>query len=164
MAAREAKGINDLCVNRGAIVKINQPKSQDSNVLEITMSLCVVPREQYEQCEYEAQVKKITTYISKSLRGYVIDNNMFHNKSIVDVNFTSANLRAGYHKNVQVSMFVMLKNKLKHDRLVKRVKETIKPTIKSITDRFSVEGYICHKRKKQINKSIKVTRNGNDIS
>ena len=155
MKSKEKNYNEDLCINRGAVVKINKPSSTLNDILEIKVSLCVVPNEQYEPFEYDEQVKRIRRYSERSLRRYIIDNGIFCNNSIVDVNFTSANLRVGYYKNVQMSVFAKQKNNLNYDRLVKRVKETIKPVIKSITDRFNNEGYVCHKKKKEFNKKTK---------
>lgn len=143
----------DLCINRGAIVKINKPKTTNCDVFEIILSLCVSPKEQYDAYEYDEQVKRLTSHISRSLKRYIMNNKFFYEKSIVDVTFTSANLRKGYYKNVQASAFVKLRNEFKYENLVKKIKNTIRPTIDSITDRFSSEGYVCHKRKKVINKN-----------
>lgn len=143
----------DLCINRGAIVKVTNPKPSNFGVFEISLSLCVVPKEQYEPFEYDEQVKRITSHISRSLKRYIINNKFLSEKSIVDVTFTSANLRKGYYKNVQASAFVKLRNEFKYKNLVKKIKDTIKPTVDSITDMFSSEGYVCHKRKKITNKA-----------
>lgn len=152
MSIKEKNYENDLMINRGAIVKVN--KSSKDDVYEIKVSLCVVPKIQYEAYEYDSQVKKIRVYTEKTLRRYVVNNDMFYNNSIIDVNFSSTNLRLGYYKNVQISMFVKQKNTLRYNRLLKRLRDTIKPTIKSITDKFNEEGYICHKKKKQYNKRL----------
>lgn len=143
---------NDLMINRGAIVKVN--KSYGNNVFEIKVSLCATPKNDCEQFEYDAQVKKIRLYTEKVLRRYVTNSNMFYDNSIVDVNFTSANLKCGYHKNVQISMFVRQKNMLSYYKFLNRLRDTIKPSIKLIIDKFKCEGYICHKKKRQYNKRL----------
>ena len=149
----------DLCINRHAIVQLNKLNQNNSGIFEINLSLCVAPKEQREFLEYDEQVRRITSHISRSLRGYVTNNNFFSEKTIVDVTFSSANLRKGYCKNVQASAFVKLRNDFKYERLIKKIKDTIKPTIKSITDKFSLEGYTCNKRKKVINKKNKINKN-----
>ena len=150
---------DDLHINRGVIVVVTRPNIEIEDIYKIDISSYVVPKEECESEEYEEQVKNIKRYINRTLKRYVMGNsNIFCDNSIVDVNFTSANLRKGYNKSVQVSMFVKSKNKFEYSRFRDRIKNTIKPTIKMITDRFILEGYQCHKRKQKINK-----KHGNDI-
>lgn len=146
---------NDLCINKCAIVKVTRPSIEIDDVFRVDVSLYVIPKNQYEPDEYEEQVNRMIKHINYVMKMYVLNNtNIFQANSIIDVNFTSANLRRGYNKSVQASMFVKSKNKFDYLRFRDRIRMTIKPTIRMITDKFKEEGFMCHKRKQQVNKKI----------
>lgn len=146
------KASEDLRVDRKSITKISIVNINNPSVIEINTSLFAVPNEQREICEYEEQINRITSHASKALRAYVREHqDLFEKKCILDINFTSANLRKGYNKSVQLSLFVRQKNIKTFTKIRNDIKETIKPVINSITNKITAEDFKCYKKKQVIN-------------
>ena len=147
---------SDLCVNRGIVVLMTLPKNEIDDVFRIDMSLCAIPKADCEVDEYDAQRNRIVSYINRICKRYVNEHdNLFEKNSIVDVNFTSANLRKGYNKLIQVTMYVKSRNKFRYETFRERVRDTIKPTIRLMSDKFRSEGYKCYKKKQTVNNRLK---------
>ena len=143
----------DLNVNRGVITRIITPNENNPFVIEINLSMYVVPNNDFEKEEYEEQVTRITRFSKKTLKSYVSSNrDLFDGNSILDINFTSANLRKGYNKSVQMSLFVKHRGIENKRTLRNEVKNTIKNTVNSITRNIREEGFSCYKRRKSSNK------------
>lgn len=143
----------DLHINRYSVFRVTKPNINLDDVFRFDISLYAIPTRQLDMDEYDEQVKTIKKYINHTLKKYVINNNnIFFTNSIIDISFTSANLRKGYNKSVQASMFVKTRDIYSNKDFIGRIKETIKPTIKMITDKFACEGYKCHKTKQKTNK------------
>lgn len=139
---------NDLKINKCAVVKVTLPNILRDNVYKIDLSFYAIPKIQCSVEEYESKRDFLYRRISRNLKKYVSENDSIFNKdSIISINFTTANLRKGYNKSVQVSLFVMSKNKFSYENFRKRIRNTIKKPIKSITDSFREEGFICNKTK-----------------
>ena len=89
------------------------------------------------------------------LRCYVSDNSdLFDKRSILDINFTSANLKKGYNKSVQMSLFVRQKYPKSLSKIKNSIKETIKPVINTITSKILEEGFKCYKKKQVSNNKL----------
>ena len=142
----------DLRVDRGAIASISMPNEENPSIMEISVSLFAIPKEQCDMDIYEEKVNRIVSYSNKLLRGYVRANSgVFDNKCIVDINFTTANLKKGYNKSVQMSMFVRKMVGVNGKRLILMMKDGIRPVVNSITSKIVEEGFSCHKRRQAIN-------------
>lgn len=149
------KNDEDLSINRCAVVKVIDSGSNDNNVFKINISFYVTPKIQCKVEEYEMKTDKLKKYISRSLKKYVYSNKgLLNHNSIIDINFTSANLKKGYNKSVQVSLFVKPNMKFSYKRFKDKIRSTIKPTIKLITDEFRLEDFTCNKVKKKKNKEL----------
>ena len=147
---------DDLSVDRKAVMKVSMNDVENPTVLTLCLSLFVIPENQLEKDEYESQVGRLSRYIKNEMRKYVLSNQgLFDKRMIVDVNFTSANLKKGYNKSVQVSVYVKVRNELKFQRIVKRVKETVKPSVNAITDRVRRDGSKCFKKKQSYNNKVR---------
>ena len=70
-------------------------------------------------------------------------------KFIFDFNFTSANLKKGYNKAVTLSVYVKQKNELKLTKLKNEIRNTIKDTVREITDKIREENFSCYKVKRK---------------
>jgi len=146
----------DLRIDRRAIATVSIPNEDNPSVMEIGVSLFVIPRKQFDMDVYQEQVDRITTYSSKLLKGYVRDNkDVFDDRFILDINFSTANLKKGYNKSVQMSMFVKKKCMRRTERMVSLIKDGMRPIVNAITKRMSEEGFSCHKRRLAINKKKK---------
>lgn len=153
---KEKNNKSDLSINRGAIITVTIPRTEVDDVFKVDITLCVVPKKDFESEEYEQQRKRITSSINHFLKRYVVEHDGFlMSSSIVDINFSSANLRKGYNKLVQVSMYVRSRNCFRYSSFRERIKDTIKPTIRLITDKFREEGYKCYKKKQKVNNKSK---------
>lgn len=146
------KTSEDLRVDRRVVTRISMLNINNPGIVEINTSFFAVPNEDRETEEYEWKVGRIVSYMKRELRKYVSNNSgMFDSKHIIDINFTSANLRKGYNKSVQVSLFVRQNPVKKFTKIKNEIKETIKPVIKSIADRITEEDFKCYKKKQKTN-------------
>lgn len=151
---KETAAQQDIRVDRKVITKVAVVNPNNSNVIEITMSMFVIPNSQRDMSEYEEQIERITSYAERRLRQYVREENkLFDNKCILETTFSSANLRKGYNKSVQFSVFVKHKPVKRFTKLRRDIKETIQPFVKSIREKVEEEDFKCYKRRQKINVS-----------
>lgn len=144
------KNVEDLHVDRNCVV--NAVEENSAGVVEIKIQTYVVPTEQLEPEEYNSQVSRIITRMKRILNEYVINNlDDFLPNKIIDINFTSANLRKGYNKNVTVSLFVRKKRESRIGKTRKMVKEGIRQYVSSMIGMIKSEGFKCYKRKQVVN-------------
>ena len=147
---------DDIRVDRKAVTKVIMTNINNPQVIEINLSLFAIPTQDKTKDEYNEQIDRIVKASHNILKGYVTNNHeLFGNRSILDINFTSANLRKGYNKSVQMSLFVKLKEKNKFTKIRSEIKETIKDSVNQITSMIMEEGFKCHKRKQCVNKHSK---------
>ena len=127
------KNDEDLSINRCAVVKVIDSGSNGNNVFKINISFYVTPKIQCKVEEYEMKTDKLKKYISRSLKKYVYSNKgLLNHNSIIDINFTSANLKEGDNKSFQLSWFLKPNMKCSYNRFKDKISSTIKPTIKLI--------------------------------
>jgi hypothetical protein len=149
--------IEDLKLDRRAITKVVLPSQSNQSVIEFNVSMYVIPNQDCDIEYYEAQIHNIKKYATRRLREYVYScHDVFDGKYIIDTNFTSANLKKGYNKSVQISLILKKVCDWKFLKLKRFIKKTIKPFVNDITNRIVEEDFKCHKRKQSINKDLKV--------
>ena len=128
------------------------------NVVEINLSMFVIPNNERSKEEYSKQISRITRLTQRVLRGYIFNHqDIFDKKIILDINFTNANLRKGYNKSVQISMFVKQHKPETLSKLKKKIKETINEPVKTIIEKINEEDFECFKRKKTVNATLSKT-------
>lgn len=146
---------DDISVDRKAVVKVIGTEKKGSYVAEVRVSMFVIPNRQRDMGEYCEQIGRIVSRSKRLLRDYISSNqDLFYDMSIMDINFTSANLRKGYNKSVQMSLFARMRNPDRFTRVRKNIKDTIKDTVNMITSKIAEEDFRCFKRKQSINKRI----------
>ena len=141
---------NDLKINRGMVVKLKTINMNEPDVIEINMSCFAIPNETLEIEVYEESISSINKFCNKAFTSYLKKNSSFlSNKFIFDFNFTSANLKKGYNKAVTLSVYVKQKNELKLTKLKNEIRNTIKDTVREITDKIREEKFSCYKVKRK---------------
>ena len=145
-----SRNLEDLHVDRNCVV--NAIEENSAGVVEIKIQAYVVPTQQLEPEEYNSQVSRIITRMKRILSEYVMNNlNDFLPNKIIDINFTSANLRKGYNKNVTVSLFVRKRYDLKIGKTRKMVKDGIRQYVSNMIGMIKSEVFKCYKRKQVVN-------------
>lgn len=145
----------NLEVDNNVITSVSFINDKSLSVIEISNSLYVAPNQQRSMEEYEERIERIVSHIRKGFKEYVRENKtMFEDKHIIDINFTSANLRKGYNKAVQVSLFVRKKDGYTEEKLRKDIRLTIKPFVNSMSKKICEEDFKCYKTKQVINKRV----------
>lgn len=146
---------DDIRVDRKAITKVIMTNINNPAIIEINLSMYVIPNNQREMEEYQEQIDRIAKASQRLLRCYVSDNSdLFDKRSILDINFTSANLKKGYNKSVQMSLFVRQKYPKNLSKIKNSIKETIKPVINTITSKILEEDFKCYKKKQVSNNKL----------
>lgn len=146
---------DDIRVDRKAITKVIMTNINNPAVIEINLSMYVIPNNQREMEEYQEQIDRIAKESKRLLSCYVSDNtDLFDKRSILDINFTSANLKKGYNKSVQMSLFVRQKYPKSLSKIKNSIKETIKPVINTITSKILEEDFKCYKKKQVSNNKL----------
>lgn len=148
--------LNDIRVNRKVVTRITQVNPNNPYVVEINVSMCIIPKQEREKEEYEKQIARIKRFCQKTLKGYITTHGEIFDgrKVIFDTNLSSVNLRKGYNKSVQMSLFVKQNKPDKLSKLSKRVKNTIGVSVQSIVDKIKTEDFKCFKRKQVVNKTL----------
>jgi len=147
---------DDIRVEKRAITSLSVKDSDARSVVEICVSMFVIPKEDLEPFEYEKKVGAISRFCDRSLREYVRNNSkLFDGKCIVDVNFSAANLKKGYNKSVQIVVFARQKRKMSFVGFRNELKKSIKPVVSSITSRMVGDGFRCYKKKQANNTKLR---------
>jgi hypothetical protein len=148
--------LNDIRVNRKVVTRITQVNPNNPYVVEINVSMCIIPKQEREKEEYKNQIARINRFCQKTLKEYITTHGEIFDtrKVIFDTNLSSVNLRKGYNKSVQMSLFVKQNKPDKLSKLSKRVKNTIGVSIQSIVDKIKTEDFKCFKRKQVVNKTL----------
>lgn len=146
----------DISVDRKAVTKVIMTNIYNPNIIEINLSMFAIPIHQRTNEEYDEQIKSVIKTSKKVLQKYVLDNQeLFDKKCILDINFTSANLKKGYNKSVQMSLFVRQRKSNKFTKIKKEIKGTIKDSVNLITSKIKEEDFKCFKTKQIINRNNK---------
>ena len=145
----------DIRVDRKVVTRVIMTNTENPCVIEINLSMFAIPNQQRSKDEYEEQINRIVKESQKILKKYVLDNHeLFDGRSILDINFTSANLKKGYNKSVQMSLFVRQNQLRKFTKIKNNIKETIKDYVNQITSKIKEEDFKCFKKKQTVNKDI----------
>ena len=142
-----------ITVDERVLTSVSANDKSEASVARIDVSMFVVPKSQRETAEYERQVGKLTRTFRRMMKTYVESNGkIFNDRSIIDLNFTPANLRKGYNKSVQITLYASLRKKTCFRELRDSIKRTVKPLVKSVVQEIEGEDFECHRERQKINK------------
>ena len=138
----------DISVNRGVVTKISVVNVDKPDVVHINLSFFAIPKKQMRPVEYEKSVEVIKEHTRQSFLSYICKNrDLFNRRHIMELNFSTANLRKGYNKSVKFSLYLKQNAALGFKELQRKVKGTIKGTVADITDNIRKNGFICSKQR-----------------
>ena len=90
---------DDLNLDNGLNVKLKTLDINKPNVVEISIDLFAIPKEQMDVEDYEKSISIIKRKYRSACMAYINANGgIFQNRFISDFNFTSSNLKKDYNK------------------------------------------------------------------
>ena len=135
---------DDLNLDNGLSVKLKTLDINNPNVVEISIDLFAIPKEQMDVEDYEKSISIIKRKYRSACMAYINANGgIFQNRFISDFNFTSSNLKKDYN----MSLYARQKNGLDFSQLQLKIKDSLKDTISKINHDITVNGFKCSKIK-----------------
>ena len=139
---------DDLNLDNGLSVKLKTLDINKPNVVEISIDLFAIPKEQMDVEDYEKSISIIKRKYRSACMAYINANGgIFQNRFISDFNFTSSNLKKDYNKHVTMSLYARQKNGLDFSQLQLKIKDSLKDTISKISQDITANGFKCSKIK-----------------
>ena len=139
---------DDLNLDNGLSVKLKTLDINKPNVVEISIDLFAIPKEQMDVEDYEKSISIIKRKYRSACMAYINANGgIFQNRFISDFNFTSSNLNKDYINHVTMSLYARQKNGLDFSQLQLKIKDSLKDTVAIISQDITANGFKCSKIK-----------------
>ena len=139
---------DDLNLDNGLNVKLKTLDINKPNVVEISIDLFAIQKEQQDVEDYEKSISIIRRKYKSACMAYINTNgDIFQNRFISDFNFTSSNLKKDYNKHVTMSLYARQKKGLDFNNLQLKIKDSLKDTVAKINHDITVNGFKCSKIK-----------------
>ena len=143
---------DDLKVSKSFTTKVKTVNVDNPKVLELVISFVATPNETLEIAEYEGNIKKVNYAFSKLSRSITNDlKDVVIDRYITDFNFSAANLKKDYQKQVTMSLFLRQKAGLGIKKISTRIKKSCKSHIKLIEEVVKNQNFRCMKTKTKYN-------------
>lgn len=143
---------DDLKVSKSFTTKVKTVNVDNPKVVELVISFVATPNETLEISEYEGNIKKVNYAFSKLSRSIANDlKDVVIDRYITDFNFSAANLKKDYQKQVTMSLFLRQKGGLGIKKISTRVKKACKAHIKLIEETVKNQDFRCMKTKTKYN-------------
>lgn len=139
---------NDLHMARGMVVKFRTGDKTTPKVIEVMLSCYATPTKDKKVEEYERCIRHIRHRFNVITDKYVTKNSdVVLDKKICDVVFTCGNLKKGYNKSVNMTLYVRQRYNLTWAKVKRLLKNGLSDMTKEMVECFKDEDFTCKKNK-----------------